>query len=347
MKRIGLLSIVFGLLVPSFLLAQVPATISYQGRLDSAGVPIKSPKNLTFAIYAAATGGTALWSEAQANVVFTNGMFSVNLGSVTPFPATLFTSAGERWLGVTLAGATEMTPRFQFTSSPFAMRALNADVIGDNAVTSAKIADGAVATVDLADNAVTTAKIAAGAIATLDLADNSVTSAKIADGSIGAADLAANSVTATQLAAGSVTAAKILDEPGIDMVESSSLTAITTDGANCTVASLSVTAPAAGYVVLTASGSIALNRSSDAQDLVRVKVSDTKNDVTEAVGVQILRLQAGAGAGNFQFPYGVTRVMTVVPGTNWFYLNIWYQVQAGVAYTDAYTFVAQYFPTRY
>ncbi len=158
MKRFGLLSIVFGLLIPSILLAQVPSTISYQGKLDSAGVPIKSPKNLTFAIYSAATGGTAIWTETQSGVPFTNGMFSVKLGSVAAIPVTLFNTAGERWLGVTIAGSTEMTPRFQFTSSPFALRALDADDVADNAVTTTKIAD----------NAVTVAKIASNVVSSVD-----------------------------------------------------------------------------------------------------------------------------------------------------------------------------------
>ena len=60
----------------------------------------------------------------------------------------------------------------------------------DDAVTSVKIADAAVVTVDLSDGAVTSAKVADGGVAAIDLADGAVTSAKIADGTVAASDLA-------------------------------------------------------------------------------------------------------------------------------------------------------------
>jgi trimeric autotransporter adhesin len=81
--------------------------------------------------------------------------------------------------------------------------------IASNAVTSAKIADGAVVTADLANNAVTSVKIADGAVVTVDLADNAVTSAKIADGAVATADMADNAVTTAKIANAAVTAAKI------------------------------------------------------------------------------------------------------------------------------------------
>jgi len=159
MKSFRVLCIVLSLCLPWLANAQVPSTMSYQGRMDSVGVPIKSPKNLTFAIYSAATGGTALWTEAQTNVPFNSGVFSVQLGSTTPGLPALFAGTGGRWLGVTIAGGSEMTPRFQFTSSPFAMRALQADSVADSAVTAAKIADSSVTSPKIAAGAVTSDKI--------------------------------------------------------------------------------------------------------------------------------------------------------------------------------------------
>ena len=353
MKRFGLMLIVFGLLAPSFVLAQVPTTISYQGRLDSAGVPIKSPKNLTFAIYSAATGGTAIWTEAQSSVAFTNGMFSVKLGSVTPFPATLFTSAGERWLGVALTGGAEMTPRFQFTSSPFAFRSQQADNIADDAVTSAKVVDGAIATADLADNSVTGIKMVDGTIGTADLADNSVTSIKIANGTITTGDLADQSIITTkianaavtfpQIADGSVTAVKVVDEPGIEYLENGGYATMSTSQTACQVASLIVTAPAAGYVMLTASGSLHFTVAGD--NMVRVKVSMTSSDIVEAAGLQFVRLPAGVA--NDMMPFSVSRVFPVAAGANTFYLNIWHQLAPGIGYWQVFTMIGQYFPTRY
>ncbi len=64
-----------------------------------------------------------------------------------------------------------------------------AATVSDDAITSAKIADGTIIANDMADAAVTSAKIADGAIATADMANDAVTSAKIADGTIAPADL--------------------------------------------------------------------------------------------------------------------------------------------------------------
>lgn len=64
-------------------------------------------------------------------------------------------------------------------------------------------------TAGIANNAVTSAKIADGTIVTADLADNSVTSAKIVDGAIATADIANGAITAAKIAAGTITADKL------------------------------------------------------------------------------------------------------------------------------------------
>jgi uncharacterized protein YjbI with pentapeptide repeats len=83
--------------------------------------------------------------------------------------------------------------------------------IQDGAVTSAKIADGTIATGDLANGAVTSAKIADGSIAGQDLSDGAVTSAKIADGSIAGQDLSDGAVTSAKIADGSVLTQDLAD----------------------------------------------------------------------------------------------------------------------------------------
>jgi hypothetical protein len=310
MKRISLLSIVFGLLVPSFVLAQVPSTISYQGKLDSAGVPIKSPKNLTFAIYSASTGGTALWTETQTSVPFTSGMFSVKLGSVTAFPATLFTSAGERWLGVTLAGSSEMTPRYQFTSSPFALRALQADGVADNSVTSAKIVDAAVGTADLADNSVTNAKIAAGA----------------------------------------VTAAKVADEPGVAQNRASDPNfLISIPSAGTAMLSATLTAPAAGYAFVTARWTYFVNHAYGSMDNLIAKLSTTSGDVvTPSIAVTLVRVPAAWPTDYYYcVPATLTYIFSVGAGATTFYLNMLESTSTGNDYILAPVLSVAYFPTAY
>jgi len=105
--------------------AQVPGTIGYQGRLyDQSNNPINSTLQVVFAIYPAATLGTPWWTETQS-VVFKDGYFSVQLGSITPVGATIFDGT-VLYLGVTVGTDAEMSPRSLITSIPYALNAQNA-----------------------------------------------------------------------------------------------------------------------------------------------------------------------------------------------------------------------------
>lgn len=123
MKKIIMLAV---WLVPAFALAQsVPGVMSYQGRLlDTNGNPVTGAPSVTFAIYAAGTGGSALWTETQT-VQLTNGFYALQLGSTTAFTPAVFDGSA-RWLGVKVGSDPEMTPRQYIATVPYAFRALNA-----------------------------------------------------------------------------------------------------------------------------------------------------------------------------------------------------------------------------
>lgn len=92
-----------------------PQFINYQGRLtDGAGNPITGERQMIFRLYGQATAGTALWSES-VSVSVNNGVFDVLLG----IPATFF-DGSNRYLGVTVGNDTEITPRRQVVSVPYA-----------------------------------------------------------------------------------------------------------------------------------------------------------------------------------------------------------------------------------
>lgn len=121
--------------------ADVPRTIPFQAQVKTAGnQPVSTPTLVTFSLYTASTGGTALWSETQT-LTPTGGLVSATLGSITPltlsFDQPLF-------VGVAMGSDAEMTPRFPLASVPYALT----------------IADGAVSTAKIADVGVTDAKIA-------------------------------------------------------------------------------------------------------------------------------------------------------------------------------------------
>jgi hypothetical protein len=101
--------------------APVPARITEQGRLFQAGTstPVTGTVAMTFAVYAAPTGGTALWSESFT-VTLDDGYFSVQLGSSTAFPGTLW-DGSVRYIGVKVGTDAEMTPREEVASVPYAL----------------------------------------------------------------------------------------------------------------------------------------------------------------------------------------------------------------------------------
>src|SRR4030095_11521372 len=72
--------------------AQIPETITYQGRLNGPGGPVSATLAMTFAIYDQKTGpALPLWTETYAAVTVDQGQFSVELGSLVPFaPALAF-----------------------------------------------------------------------------------------------------------------------------------------------------------------------------------------------------------------------------------------------------------------
>lgn len=118
---LGVFTILF---TPIF--AQNGANLSIQGVLrTSEGTAVSNGEyDLTFRIYNVASGGTALWTETQNNINVKGGIYSVILGAVEP----LTISFSERYyLGVSVGGGSELIPRAQLTSSPYALA-----LIGDS-----------------------------------------------------------------------------------------------------------------------------------------------------------------------------------------------------------------------
>jgi len=117
------------LLVISFGLAlAIPQKISFQGVLkDSAGNLVTASKDITFRIYDVASGGTSLWGETQT-VSVEAGLYTVELGSVTTIPLTLF-NGDTRYLAIEVDGA-QLSPRIIILSVPYAYRANYADTAG-------------------------------------------------------------------------------------------------------------------------------------------------------------------------------------------------------------------------
>jgi len=122
---IGLL---IGLVTAGPGLSDTPNLISYQGRLTNpSGSPLDGSYSLTFRIYNAAAGGSVLWDETHSSVPVVGGLFSVMLGSVdSDLRQSHFADTG-RYLGISVSGGPELTPRTRFVSMPYAYRAATVD----------------------------------------------------------------------------------------------------------------------------------------------------------------------------------------------------------------------------
>jgi len=102
--------------------------LHYQGRLldpDTGAPKGDGTYTMIFGVYAESTGGSPLWTEAK-DVAVSKGIFSTLLGDTTPFDTTIF-NGQDLWLGISVGGDPQMTPRQPLAYAPYAVFANNAD----------------------------------------------------------------------------------------------------------------------------------------------------------------------------------------------------------------------------
>jgi hypothetical protein len=153
MKKIyffkNLLSVIVVLLAFAFTANAQSKKISMQGFLKDANGKAVTDGNkvLTFKIYDAISGGTALWTKVFSTVPVQGGVYAVQLG-LGKNPADIDTEISALlwdvpyYVGITVESETELTPRTEFTYAPYtfavnkasladvATRALTADAVG-------------------------------------------------------------------------------------------------------------------------------------------------------------------------------------------------------------------------
>lgn len=123
--------------------AAVPELMNYQGILkDGLGNPVVDGAYIvTFSIYDAPSGGTQLWTEAQG-VNTASGLFAVLLGTSVPLPDSVFVGSA-RYLGVSVNGDPEMTPRQRLVTVAYSYRVNSVDsALGGNITTKVSIGPG-------------------------------------------------------------------------------------------------------------------------------------------------------------------------------------------------------------
>ncbi|MBI5497163.1 MAG: hypothetical protein HY904_19275 [Deltaproteobacteria bacterium] len=135
-------------------------TLPYAGFLEQNGVPANGTADFCFQLFPVASGGSALWAEAQPDRVVTAGAFSVRLGEVTTLNAAvegatqLFlevgVAAGSQGGACPGSGYTTLTGRQQLGSAAYALSAKRGipgqGFLVDGEVAAGSVAAGSVAT---------------------------------------------------------------------------------------------------------------------------------------------------------------------------------------------------------
>ena len=94
-----------------------PREVPFQGILDDGGAPVTATTDVTFRLFEATSGGTAVWAETQTVTPGADGVFAVRLGAVTDLPDDL---SRPLWLEVAV-GSDVLGPRTALGAAPYAL----------------------------------------------------------------------------------------------------------------------------------------------------------------------------------------------------------------------------------
>jgi hypothetical protein len=104
----------------------VPLQLTHQGSLaDDTGAALEGAHQLTVAIYAEDTGGSALWTDTL-NADLDGGAYSIVLGAGAALDSSIF-DGSIRYVELSVDGGAPLPQRLPVTSVPYAFRAGNAD----------------------------------------------------------------------------------------------------------------------------------------------------------------------------------------------------------------------------
>jgi hypothetical protein len=130
------LALVLGAQSPAHAQA-APAVMPMQGYLtDEAGAAISGPTTMTFSLYTAETGGTAIYTEDQS-VMVDGGYFTAYIGDVTPLDLAVFRDNGTVYVGIRVGAGAELAPRAQLGSVPYAAFAQHSAAVPFAGITGA------------------------------------------------------------------------------------------------------------------------------------------------------------------------------------------------------------------
>jgi hypothetical protein len=94
--------------------SQIPSTISYQGFLESGGLPVDGQIPMVIRLFSQATGGSAVWSQSFPNVPVSKGVYTILLDVST------LVFDKQYWLETQINGSVSST-RTPMTSVPYSL----------------------------------------------------------------------------------------------------------------------------------------------------------------------------------------------------------------------------------
>ncbi len=282
--------------------AAIPTRSLVEGVLMSAGgtPAADGDYDVTFAIYPAPSGGSAIWSEGPAKVKVTGGRFTWALGSVKPLDGAALAASNEAWLGVQV-GADPELPRRQLHAEPFALTAASAQALAcTGCVGSDHLKDGGIPAAKLGFNFAGSSSKGGPALDLVCTGCVSVAELKFdGDVDLGGNSLKAGSATFSgDIAAKSVTAATFIGD-------GSKLTGIKTPAGTCSKA---------GEVVkgITADGSLICVAGMDPSALPKDGLNEISNDLlsnqfVDTIGATVKNVAipdntGGNGSSTLSFP---------------------------------------------
>lgn len=223
--------------------AEVPRTLTVQAQvLTSGGAPATGTFTITLAVFAAETGGTALYTQALGPTSVQGGLFDAALG---PLPDGLVEAASALWLQTTVDGTA--LPRQPLRSVPWAVYAGRAAVaaavscsgcIGAQAVAFPYAGSSSIggAALDLeCAGCVSATELEAGSVTGSHLQDGVVTPAKLSQPYAGS--LTAGGAAKDLACTGCVSGAEIVANPALsgNVTTTGSLSTCTSGGVGCGV----------------------------------------------------------------------------------------------------------------
>lgn len=115
------LTLLAALFAPALAVA-APGTIQHSGRMiDATGAAVDGVQSVTFRLYSAAAGGSAIWTETKS-VSFDNGYFSATLGDSSAIGDSVLDN-GSLYLSIALDSGAELSPRLPVNAVPYALQA--------------------------------------------------------------------------------------------------------------------------------------------------------------------------------------------------------------------------------